>query len=124
MSDQNAEPFRLGRAQKLRLTATGREAVDAHRLMVERARSGTGRAEFEASRAAWAQPRGIAPEDGLFLVEFAGHDYTYQQVARELERCGAPPAEVKKGVLRLLALGLLEIVPAQPRPPRRSPYQY
>ena len=52
MSVGNAEPLRLGRSQKLRLTAAGREAVDAHQLMVEQARTGSGRAEFEAHRAA------------------------------------------------------------------------
>ena len=123
MSEDTAESFRLGRAQKLRLTAAGQEAVEAHRLMVERARSGTGRAEFEATRAAWAQPRGIAVEDGLFLGEFAGGARTHQEIARQLEPCGALPAEVKKGVLRLLALGLLELVDAEPRPPRPSPYR-
>jgi hypothetical protein len=124
MSVGNAEPLRLGRSQKLRLTAAGREAVDAHQLMVEQARTGSGRAEFEAHRAAWAEPRGIAIGDGLFLVEFSSGDHTHQEIARQLEPCGALPAEVKAGVLRLVALGLLEAVPAAPVPPRRSPYRY
>jgi hypothetical protein len=124
MSTRDVEPVRLGRAQKLRLTTAGREAVDAHRLMVERARTVSGRAEFEALRAAWAQPRGIAIEDGLFLVEFSDGDHTHQEIARELEGCGARPSEVKTGVLRLLALGLLEAVPAAPAPPRGSSYRY
>jgi hypothetical protein len=124
MSAQNPEPFRLGRAQKLRLTAAGREAVDAYRLVVERARTGSGRAEFDAHRAAWAQPRGIAIEDAPFLVEFSDGDHTHQEIARELELCGASPAEVKTGVLRLLALGLLEAVPPTPATPRGSPYRW
>jgi hypothetical protein len=124
MSARNTEPIRLGRSQKLRLTAAGREAVDAHRLMVEQARSGSGRAEFEAHRAAWARPRGIAIEDGLFLVEFSGGDYTHQEIARQLGPCGATPAEVKTGVLRLVGLGLLEAVPDVPVPPRGSSSDY
>jgi hypothetical protein len=124
VNEERADAVRLGRSQKLRLTAPGREAVDAHQLMVEQARSGTGRAGFEANRSAWANPRGINVEDGLFLVEFAGGERTHQEVARAIERCGASAAEVKKGVLRLLAGGFLEAVPAVAAPPPRNSYRY
>ena len=121
MKDENPERIRFGRAQKFRLTSKGNEAVSAYTLMIEKSRAGMGRARFDEARSTWSGPRGITPEDGLFLVEFGMGERTISEVTRDLEDC-ASPKEVKAAVERLLGCGMLEPVPApaQPvAPPRR-----
>ncbi|WP_257453607.1 hypothetical protein [Archangium lipolyticum] len=120
MSDENAEKVRFGRAQKFRLSPKGNEAVSAYTLMVEKARAGAGRAQFDAAREAWSTPRGLTSEDGLFLVEFGMGERTISEAARSLEDC-ASSKEVKTAVDRLLGCGMLEPVPAPapPPPPQR-----
>ena len=121
MNDENAEKVRFGRAQKFRLSSRGNEAVSAYTLMVEKARAGSGRAQFDAARDDWSGPRGLSSEDGLFLVEFGVGERTISEVTRNLEDC-ASPKEVKAAVERLLGCGMIEPVavpvPA-PAPPRR-----
>jgi hypothetical protein len=104
----------LGRSVQLRLSASGREAVDAHRVMIEAARSGNGRAEFEAACTRWAAPRGLVLDDGVFLVAFADGPRTAQQITRDLAETGTRPTEVKDAVMRLIAKGMLERVPVPP----------
>ena len=116
MSDESSSPTRLGRSQKLQLTSRGREAVQSYATMIAAARSGTGRAEFDAARSGWSGPRGLSAEDGLFLVEFEGGARTVAEAARALEACGTTPKEVKAAVLHLMELGMLEPV-AAPEPP-------
>jgi hypothetical protein len=116
MRDENEERVRFGRAQKFRLSPKGNEAVSAYSLMVEKARAGAGRAQFDAAREAWSAPRGLTAEDGLFLVEFGVGERTITEASRNLEDC-ATSKEVKAAVERLLACGMLEPVPAPPPPP-------
>jgi hypothetical protein len=122
MSEETSERTRFGRAQKFRLSAKGNEAVSAYTLMVEKARAGSGRAQFDAAREEWSTPRGLTPEDGLFLVEFGMGERTLSEVTRDLEDC-ASGKEVKAALERLLACGMLEPVaapaPAAAPPPRR-----
>ena len=115
MKDENGEKIRFGRAQKFRLATKGSEAVTAYTLMVEKAREGVGRAQFDAARITWSEPRGLVPEDGLFLVEFS-RECTVPEAVRNLESC-ATPKEVKAAVERLLENGMLEPVPAPVEPP-------
>ncbi|MFL5350694.1 MAG: hypothetical protein ACJ8AT_38475 [Hyalangium sp.] len=117
MSDETAEKTRFGRAQKFRLSPKGAEAMAAYVIMVKEAQNGSGRAQFDAARAGWGAPRGIAPEDGLFLVEFGESDRTLPEAVRNLEGCGTTAKEVKAAVKRLLECGMLEPVPAPPPPP-------
>lgn len=123
MSGEDVERTRFGRAQKFRLSAKGNEAVSAYTLMVEKARAGSGRAQFDAAREAWSAPRGLTSEDGLFLVEFGMGERTLPEVTRELEDC-ATGKEVKAAVERLLACGMLEPVPAPAPPPGPPPRRY
>jgi hypothetical protein len=121
MNEGNEEKVRFGRAQKFRLSSRGNEAVSAYTLMVEKARAGSGRAQFDAARDDWSVPRGLSSEDGLFLVEFGVGERTISEVTRNLEDC-ASPKEVKAAVERLLECGMLEpvVVPPPPAaPPRR-----
>ena len=121
MKDEALEKVRFGRGQKFRLSSKGSEAVSAYTQMIEKAREGSGRAQFDAARGAWSAPRGLSSEDGLFLVEFEAGERTLPEVTRNLEAC-ASPKEVKAAVERLLGCGMLERVPApaQPvAPPRR-----
>lgn len=122
MREENEGKVRFGRAQKFRLSAKGTEAVTAYSTMIEGAKSGTGRAQFDAARQAWSGPRGLVPEDGLFLVEFQAGEKTLAEATRGLESCGTSPKELKAAVTRLLGFGMLEPVPAEPEPappPRR-----
>ncbi|QRN98527.1 hypothetical protein JRI60_05605 [Archangium violaceum] len=116
MNDETPEKVRFGRAQKFRLSPKGSEAVSAYTLMVEKARAGAGRAQFDAAREAWSSPRGLTSEDGLFLVEFGMGERTVSEAARGLEDC-ASSKEVKAAVDRLLGCGMLEPVPAPAPPP-------
>jgi len=120
MNDENPEKVRFGRAQKFRLSSRGNEAVSAYTLMVEKARAGSGRAQFDAARGDWSAPRGLSSEDGLFLVEFGVGERTISEVTRNLEDC-ASPKEVKAAVERLLGCGMIEpvVVPEPPAPPPR-----
>ena len=124
MSDEGAEKVRFGRAQKFRLSPKGIEAMQAYALMVKEAQSGTGRAEFDAARAAWCKPLGLVAEDGLFLVEFGEADRTLPEATRNLEGCGTTAKEVKDALKRLMACGMIEPVPAPPPPPAPPPRRY
>ncbi|MBN1207519.1 MAG: hypothetical protein JXB05_21790 [Myxococcaceae bacterium] len=122
MSDETVEKVRFGRTQKFRLSPKGAEATAAYSRMIEGAREGTGRAQFDAARAAWSAPLGLAADDGLFLVEFGEAGKTLPEATRSLDGCGTTPKEVKAAVERLLKCGMLEPVPAPPAPvvaPRR-----
>lgn len=119
MANDTADGARFGRSQRFRLSPGGVEAAAAYAQMIQQARSGTGRAEFEAARLGWAAPRGLVPEDGLFLVEFGAGERTLAEASRSLESCGTTAREVKAAVQRLLGHGLLEPVVAPPPPPRR-----
>jgi hypothetical protein len=123
MSTGTEEKVRFGRAQKFRLSPKGTEAMTAYSAMIESAKEGSGRAQFDAARAAWGTSLGLQVEDGLFLVEF-GEGRTIPEAARNLESCGTTAKEVKAAVVRLMGLGLIEPVPAPPPPPVAPPRRY
>lgn len=122
MKDEALEKVRFGRGQKFRLSSKGNEAVSAYTVMVEKARAGSGRAQFDAARSDWSGPRGLSSEDGLYLVEFGVGDRTVSEVTRNLEDC-ASPKEIKAAVERLLECGMLEPV-SVPIPPPVQPRRY
>ncbi len=123
MSEGNEEKVRFGRSQKFRLSPKGTEAMTAYSAMIESAKEGSGRAQFDAARAAWGTSLGLKAEDGLFLVEF-GEGRTIPEAARNLESCGTTAKEVKVAVERLMGLGMIEPVPAPPPPPVAPPRRY
>ncbi|WNG58228.1 hypothetical protein F0U59_28395 [Archangium gephyra] len=122
MKDEALEKVRFGRGQKFRLSSRGNEAVSAYTLMVEKARAGSGRAQFDAARSDWSGPRGLSSEDGLYLVEFGVGERTLSELTRNLEDC-ASSKEVKAAVERLLECGMLEPV-SVPVPPPAQPRRY
>ena len=111
MGHESSDQVRFKRAQKFRLSSKGSEAAAAYAQTIEEARSGTGRAQFDAARTAWGTPRGLSVEDGLFLAEFRERDQTLSEATRGLESCGTTAREVKAAVTRLLGCGMLEPVP-------------
>jgi hypothetical protein len=114
--EDKPEKVRFGRAQKFRLSPRGAEAASAYAAMIEQARSGSGRAQFDAARNGWGTQLGLKAEDGLFIADFAAGPRTIAEAARSLDGCGTTAKEVKAAVDRLLALGILEPVPAPPEP--------
>ena len=108
MSD---EKTRYGRTQKFRLSEKGAEAVRAYEVTIAAARSGSGRAEFDAARAAWGAPRGLAAEDAQYLVEFGPAGRTMKETADALRDCGPSAKDVKEATHRLIGVGMLEAVP-------------
>lgn len=111
MNDQKPEKVRYGRSQKFRLSAKGTEAVKAYEGTIAAARSGSGRAEFDAARLAWGTPRGLVPEDAQYLVEFGVEGHTMKEAADALRDCGPTAKDVKEATERLIGFGMLEAVP-------------
>ncbi|GHH04112.1 hypothetical protein [Comamonas sp. JC664] len=121
MSD---EKVRYGRSQKFQLSAKGTEAVASYSAVIEAAKAGTGRAQFDAARATWGASLGLSAEDGLYLVEFEAGGRTISEAARNLEACDTTAKAVKDAVERLLKCGMLEPLPAPPPPPAAPPRRY
>jgi hypothetical protein len=112
MLDENKpEKVRYGRSQKFRLSEKGNEAVKAYEVTIAEARNGHGRAEFDAARKAWSAPRGLAPEDAQYLVEFGAAGRTLKEAADALRDCGTSQKDVKDASERLMGFGMLEPVP-------------
>ncbi|MFZ5446378.1 MAG: hypothetical protein ACOZQL_40700 [Myxococcota bacterium] len=105
-----SEKQKFPRSQKFRLSEKGQEAVRAYEVTIAQAKTGHGRAEFEAARAAWGTPRGLTADDAPFLVEF-GAGRTLKETAAALADCGTTPKQVKEATERLLSVGMLEPVP-------------
>jgi hypothetical protein len=111
LNDVKPEKIRYGRSQKFRLSQKGAEAVRAYEVTIAAARSGTGRAEFDAARKAWSDPLGLVPEDAQYLVEFGTAGRTMKEAADALRDCGPTAKDVKDATERLIGLGMLEAVP-------------
>jgi hypothetical protein len=101
---------RFARGQKFALSTAGVEAAEAYRAAVQAARS-SGRAALEAALVAWAEPRGVAPGDGVILAELAGKPVGLSRIAEALEVSGTTAEEVRAAVGRLLDAGIIELVP-------------
>lgn len=115
MSEERPEKVRYGRSQKFRLSQKGTEAVKAYEGTIAAARNGSGRAEFDAARKAWGDPRGLAPEDAQYLVEFGVAGRTMKETADALRDCGTSAKDVKDATERLISFGMLEAVPMDTR---------
>ena len=108
-----SEKVRYSRSQKFRLSEKGAEAVRAYEVTIAEARTGHGRAEFEAARNAWGTPRGLTADDATFLVEFGLNGRTLKETAESLADCGTTPKQVKDAADRLLGLSMIEAVPGE-----------
>lgn len=103
---------RWPRGQKFSLSLAGREALEAHRAAVLSAR-GQSRAGLDAALSAWAAPRQVEPSDGVLLGELLDHARGLPDLTRSLEGAGVSGAEVRAGLARLIAAGLVDAIPAR-----------
>jgi len=103
-------PKRWPRGQKFVLSNAGLEAEVSHREAVAAARS-SGRSALDAALVAWAAPLGVAPIDGVVLVELRSGKKGLNELGRALEATGLEPAELKASVDRLFVAGLVATVP-------------
>jgi len=102
---------RWPRGQKFVLSTNGAAAEAAYREAVQSARA-QGRGALDAAQLAWAEPRHIAPADGVVLGELRGGRKSIAEIAKSLEDCGTSAADVKAMVDRLSEAGLVEPAPA------------
>ncbi|HEY6099376.1 MAG TPA: hypothetical protein VIW03_08100 [Anaeromyxobacter sp.] len=98
------------RGQKFSLSASGASAEEAYRSAVLGARA-SGRAALDAALAAWAAPRGVAPADGVILAELSGKRLGVSDLCAALEGAGIVPEDVRAGIGRLVAAGIVDPVP-------------
>jgi hypothetical protein len=105
---------RWPRGQKFALSPDGAAAQDAYRAAVLGARA-SGRAALDSALAAWAGPRGLAPADGAILSELGGKRLGIGALCEALETSGIAPDEVRAGIGRLVAAGIVEPLPPTPR---------
>ena len=103
-------PKRWPRGQKFVLSAAGLEAEGLHREAVATARA-SGRSALDAALVAWSTPLGIAPGDGVVLIELRAGKKGLNDLGRALETTGLEPAELKASIDRLYVAGLVEPVP-------------
>jgi hypothetical protein len=101
---------RFARGQKFTLSTAGRDAAEAYRAAVQAARA-SGRAALDAALIAWAEPRGVAPGDGVVLAELVAKPVGLSRLAEALEPSGATAEEIRAGVGRLIDAGIVELVP-------------
>lgn len=104
---------RWPRGQKFQISPSGAAAEAAYRAAVLGARS-SGRATLDAALAAWAAPRSVAPADGVILSELAGKRLGVAELCDALDGAGIAPEEVRAGIARLVAAGIIEAVPLHP----------
>ncbi len=101
---------RWPRGQKFMLSSTGAAAEEAYRAAVLASRS-SGRAALDSALAAWAGPRGVAPADGILIAELSAKPLGVADLCEKLESAGIVPEEVRAGIGRLVAAGIVEPVP-------------
>lgn len=101
---------RWPRGQKFTVTPAGTSAQDAYRTAVLGARA-SGRATLDAALAAWAEPRGVAPSDGIILAELGGKRLGVSELCEALEAAGIEAEDVRLGISRLVAAGIIEPIP-------------
>ena len=104
---------RWPRGQKFVISPSGAAAEEAYRAAVLGARS-SGRATLDAALAAWATPRKVAPADGVILAELSGKRLGVGELCDALEAAGIAPEEVRAGIARLVAAGIVEAIPLHP----------
>lgn len=101
---------RWPRGQKFSPSTSGAAASEAYRSAVLGARA-SGRATLDAALASWAEPLGIAPSDGILLSELSGKRLGVSALCEALEGAGIAAEDVRAGIGRLVAAGLVEPIP-------------
>jgi len=103
-------PKRWPRGQKFSLTTNGTSAEEAYRATVAESRA-SGRAVLDGALAAWAEPRGVAPNDGIVLAELRTGKLGVPQLVKGLEPAGFAPDEVRAAIERLIGAAMIEPLP-------------
>jgi hypothetical protein len=106
---------RFARGQKFTLSPAGLEAAVVYRSAVTSARS-SGRQALEAALVAWAEPRRVAPGDGVILAELAGKPVGLSKISEVLESSGLGAEDVRAAVARLVDAGIVDLVPLASQP--------
>jgi hypothetical protein len=101
---------RFARGQKFTLSAAGLVAEQDYRAAVTSARA-SGRNALETALVGWAEPRHVAPADGVILAELSGKRLGFARLCETLEISGLTAEEIRAGVGRLLDAGIVELVP-------------
>jgi hypothetical protein len=103
-------PKRWPRGQKFTLTENGQSAEAAYRTTVAEARA-SGRAVLDGALAAWAEPRGVTPKDGIVLAELRTGRLGVPQLVKELEPAGFAPDDVRAAIERLVGAAMIAPLP-------------
>ena len=106
---------RWPRGQKFTTSPSGAAAAEAYRTAVLGARA-SGRASLDAALASWARPLGVTPPDGVLLAEISGKRLGLSALCATLEGAGIAAEDVRAGIARLVAAGLVEPVPLHEPP--------
>jgi DNA-binding IclR family transcriptional regulator len=85
-------------------------AEAAYRTAVMDVRS-LGRDALTQAERRWAETLGLSPSDGVVMAEIRPGRRSLADLARALETCGTPPAQIRESVDRLVEKGLVEPLP-------------
>jgi hypothetical protein len=88
----------------------GVEAEAAYRAAVMDVRS-LGRDALAQAERRWAEGLGLASSDGIVMAEIRPGRRSLADLARALEACGTPAAQIRESVDRLVEKGLVEPLP-------------
>jgi hypothetical protein len=105
--EDRPRPLRWPRSQRFGLSATGAEAEASYRSLIVASRAQSGRASFDAARAAWAGTYRLQADDGLYLAEVAPGGVNLTQIIAALETCGKTRPDAIAAMERLLDAGLI-----------------
>lgn len=101
---------RWPRGQRFTLSAPGVEAEAGYRAAVMGVRS-LGRDALGVAEKRWADALGLSPTDGIVMAELRPGRRSLADLARSLDACGTPAAQIRESVDRLVEKGLVEALP-------------
>jgi len=70
-----------------------------------------GRDALAQAETRWATALGLSPTDGIVMAEIRPGRRSLADLARSLEACGTPAAQIRESVDRLVEKGLVEPLP-------------
>ena len=109
-AQQPTQGRRWPRGQRFALSVPGVEAEAAYRVAVMDVRS-LGRDALAQAERRWAEGLGLAPSDGIVMAEIRPGRRSLADLAKSLESCGTPAAQIRESVDRLVEKGLVEALP-------------
>jgi hypothetical protein len=70
-----------------------------------------GRDALAQAEKRWADALGLSPADGIVMAEIRPGRRSLADLARALDACGTPAAQIRESVDRLVEKGLVEPLP-------------